>query len=100
MHENADEIEPSLVELLGKLAPCDLVLIEGFKREPFPKIEVFRHSAGKPPLHPEDSSIIAIATDSLGPPSPVPLLDLNDAEAVAQFVLERAIAADRLIAPC
>ena len=57
MHERRDEVEPSLNELIGHLSPCDLVLIEGFKQEPVPKLEVYRPENGKPPLFPERADI-------------------------------------------
>jgi len=54
MHELRGDAEPSLTELLGKLSECDLVIVEGFKREPIPKIEIWRAEVGKPLLHPDD----------------------------------------------
>ena len=80
--------EPSLETLLRRLQPCDLVLIEGFKREAVPKLEVFRKSVGKPHLWPDDPQIIAVASDSLLPDCPLPVLDLNDVLAIAAFVRE------------
>lgn len=88
MHESRDEPEPILEDLLARLSPCDLVLVEGYKREALPKLEVHRPMLGKPLLHPDDPYIVAVATDQcleLG----VPRLDLNDAQAVAAFVLEQ-----------
>ena len=63
MHELRGAPELSLVEALERLSPCDLVLIEGYKREPLPKLEVWRSIVGKPLLFPEDEHIIAFATD-------------------------------------
>jgi molybdopterin-guanine dinucleotide biosynthesis protein B len=55
MHERREEVEVTLDELLAHLSPCDLVLIEGFKQEPIPKLEVHRPENGKPPLFPDRS---------------------------------------------
>ncbi|HWX51395.1 MAG TPA: molybdopterin-guanine dinucleotide biosynthesis protein B [Roseomonas sp.] len=82
--------EPSLEELLGHLSPVDLVLVEGFKRDAHPKIEVFRAANGKPWLHPEDSAIRAVASDT-PPPGSLPRAELGDAEAVADLVLRYAV---------
>lgn len=80
--------EPSLEQLLARLQPCDLVLIEGFKREAVPKLEIFRKSVGKPHLWPDDPQIIAVASDDLLPDCPLPVLNLNDIPAIAAFVRE------------
>lgn len=89
MHEHRGEPEPTLQELLPKLSPVDLVIVEGFKREGHPKIEIYREEVGKPPLYPEDPNIVAVATDARLPGCPLPLLDLNDVEAIAGFVVSR-----------
>lgn len=90
MHElRDDEPELTLSELVAKLSPVDLLLIEGFKREPHAKIEVWRAAVDKPLIAAGDSSIVAVASDGPVPDCPVPVLDLNDAEAVAAFVVER-----------
>lgn len=85
--------EASLDDHLAYLdqSGLDLLLIEGFKRAPIPKIELHRPSLGKPPLFPEDSHIIAVATDEPLPNCPLPQLDLNDPEAIAEFILRREI---------
>ena len=80
--------EPGLEQLLAWLQPCDLVLIEGFKREAVPKLEIFRKSVGKPHLWPDDPQIIAVASDDLLPDCPLPVLNLNDIPAIAAFVRE------------
>lgn len=82
--------EPALPELLAQLAPVDLVLVEGFKRDHHPKIEVFRAANGKPWLHPEDSAIRAAATDTPPPGGALPHAGLDDIEAVAGLVLRYA----------
>ncbi len=90
MHELNGAPEPSLPELLAKLAPADIVLIEGFKRSPIPKIEVFRAENGKPPLHPEDSTIVAISADIAFPEAGRPVFSLDDIAAIADFALSHA----------
>jgi molybdopterin-guanine dinucleotide biosynthesis protein B len=90
MHELGDAGEASLADLLRKLSPCDLILVEGFKHEPLPKIEIFRSSVGKPALHAEDERIVAIASDDALPAARVPVVDVNDAAAVADLICERA----------
>lgn len=86
MHEVREAGEPSLAALLARLSPCDLVLVEGFKRHDLPRIEVHRPSLGKPLIHPDDGSIVALATDG-EVPTPLPRLDLGDPRQVAEFVL-------------
>lgn len=84
--------EPRLDEQLAYFdqSAVDLILVEGFKRESFPKIELHRPALGKPLLYPNDSSIIAVASDALLPlPPHLPLLDLNRPSAVADFILDR-----------
>ncbi|MBU3697944.1 molybdopterin-guanine dinucleotide biosynthesis protein B [Dechloromonas sp.] len=96
MHERRDEAEPTLDELIGHLSPCDLVLIEGFKQEPVPKIEVYRPENGKPPLHPERSDIVAVAAD-VPLVAAVPRFGLDDVEAIATFIINHLNLQDR---PC
>jgi molybdopterin-guanine dinucleotide biosynthesis adapter protein len=87
MHELRGVAEPSLDELVERMSPVDLLLIEGFKWHPHPKIEVFRPSLGKPSLHPEDPYIVAIASDEVFPVLALPLLPLSDVGAIATFIL-------------
>jgi molybdopterin-guanine dinucleotide biosynthesis adapter protein len=90
MHELRDKSELSLPALLGRVSACDLVLVEGFKHERHPKLEIHRPSLGKPPLYPEDCAVVAVATDApLLVPHPQ-LVDLNDMAAVADCVLAHA----------
>jgi molybdopterin-guanine dinucleotide biosynthesis adapter protein len=89
MHELRDEPEPPLSALLARLAPVDLVLVEGFKRDAHPKLEIFRAETGKPLLHPEDRHIAAIATDLPGP-FPIPRLDIDDVAAIADWLVAHA----------
>ncbi len=95
MHELRGAAEPDLGTLLGRLSPCDLVLIEGFKRDPHPKIEVHRAAIGKPFLFPDDPAIVAVASDG-PPPSSLPHVSLDDVEAVAAIVLEHAVPIEAL----
>ena len=86
MHERRGEPDVTLDELLSRLAPCDLVLIEGFKQEPMPKLEVYRPENGKPPLFPERSDIVAVASD-VALATSLPRLALDDVAGIADFVM-------------
>ena len=89
MHELRGAPEPSFEEILARLAPCDLVLIEGYKREPIPKIEARRlEAANRTPLATEDPHIAAIAADHAVPDTSLPVFDLDDTAAIADFVVE------------
>ncbi len=90
MHEVGDGAEASLAQLLQRLSPCDLVLVEGFKTDRHPKLEVFRRAVGKTPLHPEDDRIVAIASDENFPGAGIPSVDINDIAAIAEMILARA----------
>jgi molybdopterin-guanine dinucleotide biosynthesis protein B len=90
MHELRGDAEPSLTELLGKLSECDLVIVEGFKREPIPKIEIWRAEVGKPLLHPDDPAIVLLTSDDPCPQACVPILPLSDLPALARSVLSAA----------
>lgn len=91
MHELRGTPEPSSVDLLARMSPVDLVLVEGYKKDPHVKIEVFRVANGKPFLHPDDPTIAAIVADtSEGLPAHLPFAHLDDIEAVAKLVLEFA----------
>jgi molybdopterin-guanine dinucleotide biosynthesis adapter protein len=90
MHELRDEPEPDLAMLLQRISACDLILVEGFKRERHPKLEVYRPSVGKPPLFADDPRVIAVASDVALPAPCPPWVDLNDIEAVANCVLSNA----------
>jgi molybdopterin-guanine dinucleotide biosynthesis adapter protein len=91
MHELKKDAEPSLATLLNRLSPCDLVLVEGFKHKPHPKLEIHRPALGKPALYCDDPAVVAVATDAvLSAPHP-PRVDLNDIPAVADCVLACAL---------
>ncbi len=95
MHELRQEPEPGLDDLLPKMSPVDLVIIEGFKAHAHDKLEVWRSETGERFLHPEDAHIVAIATDQPVPQAPLPRFDLEDVEAIADFILERTGLADK-----
>lgn len=81
--------EPELTEVLARLAPVDLVLVEGYKRDTHPKIEVWREGvADRPMIQPGDPLVRAVASDAALKGLSVPVLDLNDAEAIAAFILK------------
>lgn len=87
MHELRGASEPSFEEILSRIAPCDLVLIEGYKYEPVPKIEARRTDAAKTePLAPSDPHIIAIAADHEIPDSTLPVFNLDDTASIADFI--------------
>jgi molybdopterin-guanine dinucleotide biosynthesis adapter protein len=90
MHEHRGAPEATLEELLERMTPVDLVLVEGFKRHAHKKLEVHRPSVGKPLMAPEDDDIVAVASDAALPGLAVPLLDLGDPAAIAEFILARS----------
>jgi molybdopterin-guanine dinucleotide biosynthesis protein B len=87
MHELRGEPEPGLDALLPRITPVDLLLIEGFKRHSHPKIEVYRPSLGKPPLHPDDRFVVAVASDQELPGLTLPQLPLSSPTLIAEFIL-------------
>ena len=91
LHELRGEPEWNLPALLSKITPVDLVLIEGYKRDAFPKLEVHRAENGKPLLQPDDPHIVAIATDIPLENAKVPLVDLNDTELIVDTLLKYAV---------
>ncbi len=96
MHELRGDTEPGLPAMLAQMSPVDLVLVEGFKREAHPKIEVHRAANAKPLLHPDDPSIVAIASDAPLHGLRIPLHHLDDVAAIADVVLRRAVAIDAI----
>jgi molybdopterin-guanine dinucleotide biosynthesis adapter protein len=99
IHELRDEPEPPLADILAKLSPVDLVIIEGFKRHAHPKLEVYRASVGKPLLYPEDDCIVAIATDGPLRGAQLPVVMLDDAESVANVMQAEAVPRDQIGPP-
>jgi molybdopterin-guanine dinucleotide biosynthesis protein B len=93
MHELRGAPELSLSEAIGRLSPCDLVLVEGYKRAAIPKLEIWREMLGKPLLHPSDPHIVAVATDTPGRlQTRLPAFSLNEAGPIATFIAGRAAA--------
>ena len=90
MHELRDEPEPLLRDLLPRLTSVDLVIVEGYKSQSHPKLEVHRAAVGKPLLYPNDPNIVAIASDARPAALQLPFADLNDVEAIADLVDEFA----------
>lgn len=87
MHELRDDSEPTVAELIDHMTPVDLVLIEGFKKEPHDKIEIFRAANDKPLLSAGDPTYVAILSDGAVPDTKLPVIDLNDVGAVADFIM-------------
>jgi molybdopterin-guanine dinucleotide biosynthesis adapter protein len=88
--------EPDLEEILKRLTPVDLVIVEGFKRHRHPKLEIYRAALGKPLLHPDDDWIVALASDGPVPEARVPVLPLDDTEKIVDVLLVEAVPAERL----
>jgi len=87
MHELRDESEHSLEEQIARMTPVDLLLVEGWKSQPIPKLEVYREANGKAPLFPGDQHIIAIASD-VAVETGLPRFGIEDYDRIAQFVLD------------
>ena len=96
MHELRGDPEPPLHSLLGKLSPVDLVLIEGYKRERHPKLEVHRAVVGKPLIHPDDPAIVAVASDGPLPAARVPVVPLDDLAQITDIVVRHAVPRDNI----
>jgi molybdopterin-guanine dinucleotide biosynthesis protein B len=97
MHELRGAPEPSLLDLLARMTPVDLVLVEGFKSGPHPKLEIHRPSLGKPPLWPDDKRIVAVASDAPLPHCPCPVFTLEGISAIADLVEARAVDTNALL---
>lgn len=92
MVERDQDENPRLEDLVDRIDRdgLDLILVEGFKLEAFPKIELYRPSLGYPPMYPQDASIVAVASDEpLAAPLTLPLLDINEPQSIADFILAR-----------
>ena len=88
MHELRAGPEPSLDRLIAQMSPVDLILVEGFKHHPHPKLEICRAALGKPALYPDDPFVVAVASDERPEGLPLPWLPLSDPPAVARFIIE------------
>ena len=89
MHEHRGASEPKLETLLRQMTPVDLVLVEGFKGEDFPKLEVYRASVGKPLMYPNRANIVAVASDQRLAGCSLPQFYIDDVDGIAGFILER-----------
>jgi molybdopterin-guanine dinucleotide biosynthesis protein MobB len=87
MHEHRGAPEPTAAELIAHMTPVDLLLVEGFKREPHDKLEIHRAANGKPLIYPDDQYIVAVASDITLPDCPLPQLPLDNVAAVADFIV-------------
>lgn len=96
VRELRNEPEPDLADILPRLSPVDLLIVEGFKRHRHPKIEIYRAEVGKPFLHPDDNYIVAVASDTKIPGASIPVIDLNDVEKIVDAMQAEAMPADRL----
>ena len=88
MHELRGAHEPSFEDQVKRISPCDLLLVEGFKHAPIPKLEVWRKETGEPLLHPNDPHIVAVASDARIE-TKLPLLNLNDVDEICNFILKK-----------
>jgi molybdopterin-guanine dinucleotide biosynthesis protein B len=91
MHEHRGVAEPGLDALIRQMTPVDLLLVEGFKRHPHPKLEVHRVALGKPLLCLDDPHIVAIASEAPVAGVGVPRLDLDDITGIAELVVARSV---------
>lgn len=91
LHELREEAEWDLPALVAKMSPVDLVLVEGFKRDAFPKLEIHRAANDKPLIYPEDPHIVAIASDVALPQAKIPVIDLDDVDSIANVLLKHAV---------
>jgi len=96
MHELRGAPEPGLAELLHHMGPADLVLVEGFKRAPHPKLEIYRQACGRPPLHPDNPTIVAIVSDLAFPEAEPPVLGFDEVEKIADILLAEALPFERI----
>ena len=97
MHELRGAAEPRLPELLARMSPVDLVIIEGFKSEPHRKIEVHRHANGKATLFPDDPGVVGVATDT-ELETALPVAHLDDIPAIAAMMRRSAISVEDVLA--
>ena len=98
VHELRGAAELGLGALIRKLSPVDLVLVEGYKRERHPKLEIYRATLGKPLLHPEDAAIVAVASDAPLPGARVPVIGIDDIDRIADILVHHAAPLDAVLA--
>jgi molybdopterin-guanine dinucleotide biosynthesis adapter protein len=94
LHELRGASEPTLQALLSRLSPVDLVIIEGYKRDSHPKLEVHRVANNKPLIHPDDPHVVAIASDAPLPQAKVPVVNLDDIETIVDILMAQAAPLD------
>jgi molybdopterin-guanine dinucleotide biosynthesis protein B len=99
VHELRGDAELTLAEIIDKISPVDLVIVEGYKREHHPKLEVHRAALGKPLIYPDDRNVVAIACDAPLPAARIPVLHLDEVDAIAEMMLRKAAPIDRVLAP-
>jgi molybdopterin-guanine dinucleotide biosynthesis protein B len=97
MHELRDAPEPSIYDLLPRMSPVDLVVVEGFKAALHARIEVYRHDVGKLPLHPDDPQIAGIVSDTPFPDAGRPVVHIDDIDGAVALVLAKAEPLDALL---
>jgi molybdopterin-guanine dinucleotide biosynthesis adapter protein len=98
LHELRGATEPTLYDLLNRMSPVDLIVIEGYKAAAIPKLEVFRAAIGKPLLHLDDNCIVAVAADVPLPQVELPVVSLDDTETIADVVTIEAAPVERVLA--
>jgi molybdopterin-guanine dinucleotide biosynthesis protein B len=96
VHELREEPELDLADIIPKLAPVDLLIVEGFKRHRHPKIEIHRPEVGKPLLYPDDDYIVAIVSNADLPEAKVPVIPLDNVEKIADVMQVESMPAERL----
>jgi molybdopterin-guanine dinucleotide biosynthesis protein B len=98
VHELRGAREPTVHDLLARLSPVDLVIVEGYKAAPLPKLEVYRAAIGKPLLHPDDDCIVAIASDVPLPRAELPVVSLDDIDKIADVMTVEAEPLEQILA--
>ena len=99
VHELRGAPEPTLHDLLRRMSPVDLVVVEGYKAAPIPKLELYRAAVGKPLLHPDDNCIVAIASDVPLPDIELPVVSLDDIDTIANIVTVESTPLADVLAP-
>jgi molybdopterin-guanine dinucleotide biosynthesis protein B len=87
MHEHRSGEEPTAAQMMAQMTPVDLLIVEGFKREGHDKIEIHRRETGKPLIYPDDSHVVAVLSDEPLAGCPLPVIDIDDVAAVADFIV-------------
>ncbi len=96
MHEIREKAEPTVADLMSHMTPVDLLMIEGFKNDEHPKLEVYRSDTGKPLICRQDPKIVAVVSDEILGGLDIPQLDLNEVPAIADFIIEYCGLKDRI----